>query len=156
MTGTTHQFVRFATIGAVAFFVDTAVLYAALGLGANPYLGRVASFLAAATLTWVLNRRYTFVATDGAPLVQWAKFLGANAVGGFVNYSVYAALIAFVPIVRAHPVLGVAAGSLCGLVLNFSVSRQWVFGGSRSGERSHNSDRSLWEQSPDREPRNRG
>ena len=127
MAEATGQFVRFAAIGAVAFFVDTAVLYVARAFGADLYLGRVASFLAAATFTWAFNRRYTFAGTGGAPLVQWGKFLGANAIGGVVNYAVYAALIAFVPVVHAHPVLGVAAGSLSGLVLNFVASRQWVF-----------------------------
>jgi putative flippase GtrA len=117
----------FATIGAVAFFIDAAVLYAARALGIGLYSGRVVSFLAAATFTWALNRRYTFAATAAAPIVQWGRFLAANVLGGFVNYGVYAALVAFVPLVHEHPVLGVAAGSLSGLVLNFIVSRQWVF-----------------------------
>lgn len=122
-----RQFVSFATIGAVAFFIDAAVLYAARALGIGLYSGRVVSFLAAATFTWAFNRRYTFPATGAAPIAQWSRFLTANALGGFVNYGVYAALVAFVPLVHEHPVLGVAAGSLSGLVLNFIVSRQWVF-----------------------------
>jgi putative flippase GtrA len=44
-----------------------------------------------------------------------------------LNYSVYALLVAVSRTVFAHPVLGVAAGSLAGLTLNFLVSRHFVF-----------------------------
>jgi putative flippase GtrA len=124
---TRRQFVSFAAIGAAAFLVDTTALYAVRALGGDLYGGRVVSFLTAATFTWALNRRYTFGATEDARIVQWSRFLGANALGGLVNYGVYSVLIAFVPVVRDHPVLGVAAGSLSGLVFNFFASRRWVF-----------------------------
>ena len=48
--------------------------------------------------------------------------------GGFtLNYGMYALLIATVPLVRAYPPLGVAAGSLAGLFFNFFLSRRIVF-----------------------------
>jgi putative flippase GtrA len=58
---------------------------------------------------------------------QWGRFLAANALGGVVNYAVYAVLVTLVPVVAAYPVLGVAAGSLAGLVFNFTASKKWVF-----------------------------
>jgi hypothetical protein len=45
-------------------------------------------------------------------------------------------LIALVPIVAENPVLGVAAGSLAGLVGNFVLSRRFVFGQGGSGRPS--------------------
>ena len=35
------------------------------------------------------------------PAVQWLRFLGANALGGAVNYGVYAALVTFSAAVAA-------------------------------------------------------
>jgi putative flippase GtrA len=125
---TSRQLLRFAVIGAVAFVVDASVLLVArdvVGLGL--YLGRLCSFLIAATFTWALNRRFTFADEDTPRVSQWGRFLAANAVGGVVNYAVYAVLVTLVPVVSAYPVLGVAAGSLAGLLFNFTASKKWVF-----------------------------
>lgn len=125
------EFARFAVIGTAAFVVDTAVLYTGLALGLGFYWGRAVSFLVAATFTWYGNRRFTFTHTrargTGAIIAEWARFLMANLVGGVVNYATYAALVNLVPIVRAYPVLGVAAGSIAGLSVNFTLSKFVVF-----------------------------
>ena len=127
----TRQFLSFSVIGTIGFLVDASMLYAAMHLlGAGLYSGRVVSYLAAATTTWALNRRYTFRPQRSPNMVaEWARFLVANAVGGLVNYSTYAALVATQPTVAEHPALGVAVGSLAGLALNFCLSRYLVFKG---------------------------
>ena len=121
-------FVRFAGVGALGFVVDSGVLYGALGLGLSLYSGRGVSYLAAATFTWYLNRRITFVSTDRAVVREWLRYLVANAVGGLVNLGTYAALVATIPVMARLPVLAVAAGSIAGLVFNFVLSRTVVFG----------------------------
>lgn len=122
------QFLRFGVVGTVGFLVDTAVLYAGLALGLGLYSGRAVSYVAAATTTWALNRAWTFRDSGRAPAArQWALFLLVNLIGFACNYGTYAALIAFVPLVAAHPVLGVAAGALAGMVGNFWLSRRFVF-----------------------------
>ena len=125
-----RQFLTFSAIGVAGFVVDTATLYTALQLGAGLYTGRLASYLVAATTTWALNRRYTFSdRRTHRPAREWARFLAANSLGGVVNYGTYAALVASLPLVAAHPWLGVAAGSLAGLAANFTLSRRLVFTG---------------------------
>ena len=125
------QFLRFAAVGTAAFVVDTAVLYTGLAVGLGFYWGRALSFVVAATFTWYGNRRVTFTQTHahgaGAIAAEWARFLLANLVGGAVNYGTYAALVNLVPAVRAYPVLGVAAGSIAGLSVNFTLSKLLVF-----------------------------
>jgi putative flippase GtrA len=107
---------------------SVAVLYAGLALGLGLYGGRAVSYLAAATTTWALNRLWTFRGRGDGPVHrQWALFLLVNLVGFAMNYGTYAALIEFVPMVAAHPVLGVAAGALAGMFGNFVLSRQLVF-----------------------------
>ena len=59
------------------------------------------------------------------------RFLAANAVGGLVNYTTYAVLVTIYASVAAQPVIGVAAGSVAGLVVNFTASRYVVFRGRR-------------------------
>lgn len=125
------QFFRFALVGIAGFVVDASALYLAMQyLAAGHYSGRVISYLAAATSTWALNRHFTFRAHQDSNLFrEWLKFLAANAVGGIVNYSTYAVLIASMAVVSTWPVLGVAAGSIAGLIVNFTLSRRLVFTG---------------------------
>jgi hypothetical protein len=49
------QFLRFGLVGTAGFVMDSAVLLAMLALGVGPYAGRVASYLAAASLTFALT-----------------------------------------------------------------------------------------------------
>lgn len=127
------QFLRFCVVGTVGFVVDAGSLQGLVTLGGlNPYLGRVGSYLLAATTTWWLNRRYTFTATvDQRWQRQWGRYLVVNAVGAAVNYGVYALALWSVPLVRDHLYLGVAAGSVAGLAFNFTASRSLVFQGQR-------------------------
>jgi putative flippase GtrA len=124
-----HEFLRFAAVGIVGLFADMAALTLALEvLHLDVYSGRVFSYLVAATTTWVLNRRFTFTNADqSGPFKQWLKFLGANAIGGVVNYGVYAAIVTYTAVGMDYPQIGVAAGSIAGLFFNFSVNKFWVF-----------------------------
>ena len=121
------QFLRFALVGGFGFLVDASVLYALAWSGVGWLVGRVGSYFAAATATWFMNRSFTFGTKQGASIAEWARFLSANSVGGLVNYGTYAALISKLPLVASHPILGVGAGSVAGLVVNFTLSRHIVF-----------------------------
>lgn len=125
------QFARFGVVGTIGFLVDTAVLYAGLALGLGLYGGRAVSYLAAASATFALNRAWTFRGQgEGRVARQWALFVVLNLVGFAFNYGTYAALVASVALVAQHPVIGVAAGSLAGMMGNFLLSRRYVFGGA--------------------------
>ncbi len=129
MQKTIMQFLRFGVVGVAGFLVDAGVLTAMLWAGIGPYAGRVVSYLAAASTTFALNRAWTFrsAARDAPVAAQWGRFVLLNLIGFAANYGTYAALIAGTETVAAHPVIGVAAGSLAGMFLNFGLSRRYVF-----------------------------
>ncbi|WPH20748.1 GtrA family protein [Variovorax paradoxus] len=125
-----REFLAFAIVGAAGFVVDVAVLYLAAPL-LGWYGARVLSFLAAATATWALNRRYTFAArrASGAatPIVrEYLGYLVTMLGGAVVNYGAYVLVLHWLegPWV---PALGVALGSCAGLVVNFVSARYLVF-----------------------------
>jgi putative flippase GtrA len=121
---------RFALIGIVGFVVDAGVLHLLVfGAGARPISGRVGSFLCAAFVTWRLNRRYTFAGyrTGGGSVGEWLRYLWASGVGAALNYSVFAVLVLTLPLVARTPTLGVAAGSLAGMIVNFTLYKLVVF-----------------------------
>lgn len=123
------QFFKFGLVGVVGYIADVSVLtFCTSVLGMGPYVGRLFSFLASASTTWICNRHFTFrgQGQDHAGL-QWAKFV-AVSIGGFCfNYGTYAALVASMPLAHNNLFLAVAAGSLAGMVFNFSASRHLVF-----------------------------
>lgn len=123
------QFLRFGAVGTVGFGIDASIVHGCIaGLGLDPYAARVPAYLAAATVTWALNRRFTFRGDHAGPAHhQWRRFLAVNAVGAAVNGGVYAALIATGGSFRTWPVLAVALGSLAGMMFNFTASRRLVF-----------------------------
>lgn len=120
---------RFGVVGAAGFVVDATVLELGLRLGTGPWVGRVFSYLAAASVTFALNRAWTFRAADRSRPVarDWGLFLLVNLVGFGCNYGTYAALLTGVPLAREYPVIGVAAGALAGMTGNFLLSRRYVF-----------------------------
>ena len=121
------QFLMFGTVGTVGFLADTATVYAlrwSLGL----YGAGAAAYLVAATVTWGLNRIWTFRGLGSGPVHhQWARFLLVNLGGFILNRGTYALLITFVPLCAEQPVYAVGAGAIAGMFLNFSLSRTIVF-----------------------------
>jgi putative flippase GtrA len=122
-----RQFLRFGAVGGLGFVIDTATVYglrSSLGL----YGAGVAGYVTAATCNWALNRIWTFRGRGSGPAHrQWALFMAANLIGFVLNRGTYAALVTFVPVAAAQPVIAIAAGVAAGLFANFNMSRKVVF-----------------------------
>lgn len=118
----------FGVAGGIGFLVDSGILYLLKGeLGL--YGARVFSFLAAAFATWVVNRNLAFQACrSGVSLrKEFSAYLVLMASGGLVNYALYAWLVTSSEAVAEHPVLGVAVGSLGGMIINYLAARFLLF-----------------------------
>ena len=121
------QVLRFGLVGCVGFLADTAVLLVvAQGLSVAPLPARGVSFLCAATLTFWLNRRYTFRA-DGAAGAQWLRYVLATGAGALINIGTYWFWISLAGAQPLQLVAGSALGSLVAMVFNYLVSRALVF-----------------------------
>ncbi|MDM0034955.1 GtrA family protein [Variovorax sp. J22P271] len=125
-----REFLSFAVVGTIGFVVDLGVLYVvapALGW----YGGRGLSFLAAATVTWALNRRFTFAGRhSGASIAgEYLRYLLTMMAGALVNYGAYVLTLHWLGGPLA-PALGVALGSCAGLAVNFVTARFLVFKGA--------------------------
>lgn len=124
----TPQLLRFGVVGGVGFLVDSGVLYALMGCGLGFGSGRVFSFLSAVAVTWLLNRRFTFdVAQQTSLAREGLAYLAAMSLGGLLNLCTYAMIMVLLPYSPALPVVGVAAGSLVGMAVNFAGAKWWVY-----------------------------
>lgn len=132
-----QEILRFGLVGLGGTVVDIAVLWAAINwLHAGYYLGRVISYLVAATFTWAVNRKFTFrAAAQGSLLKQWASYLLVNAAGAFTNLGVYSLIVAIGPrtglipavLLPFLPYFADACGGVCGLVFNYAGSKVFIF-----------------------------
>lgn len=121
------HFLRFAVVGGLGFGVDVGVLYLlARHWGMDLYSGRVVSFLVAASFTWVGNRAFTFAGGERARRLhdEWVRYVGAMAVGGAINYGLYALFLNLHPLFPRHPWLAVAAATACSMCFNFWAARR--------------------------------
>lgn len=123
------QFVRFAIVGAAGLVVDVGVLLFCMGtFGVGPYWGRLVSYLCAATSTWYMNRRFTFVGQGGADKgKEWLLFVVCSCLAGILNYAMYALFVYLVGQTAWSPTVGVGLGACAGLLVNYTLSRRLVF-----------------------------
>jgi len=124
-----RQFALFCISGGLAFGVDAGLTQAWLSLaGLDPWTARALSFPVALTCTWLFNRRFTFKLQRSLPLHrEWLLYTGTQLVGLSVNLATYAALVLISATVAEWPVLGVAAGSAAGLLVNFFGAKHVAF-----------------------------
>jgi putative flippase GtrA len=121
------QFLMFGTVGTAGFLVDTATVYALRG-SLGLYGAGMAAYVVAATVTWILNRLWTFRGRGGGPMhQQWARFLVVNLGGLVLNRGTYALLVTFVALAAEQPVYATAAGAIAGMFVNFALIRTMVF-----------------------------
>jgi len=133
-----REFLSFSVVGVIGLGVDLGVLYLLAPLF-GWYGARVVSFIAAASATWALNRRFTFAGRRAGVSLrrEYAHYLLTMLGGALVNYSVYVLTLHWLAGPLA-PALGVALGSCAGLAVNFLSARYLVFG---SGHKTDSSQR---------------
>lgn len=122
------QFLRFCLIGGLGFVTDFTVLYIGVTwLGLGSVIGRIMSFVIAATVTWKANRHFTFRHDHAGSVREWLHYLLLTSVGGGINVAVYQAWIWLTDKSTLNLFLGVAAGSAVALLFNFTISKYAVF-----------------------------
>ncbi|HEX5354563.1 MAG TPA: GtrA family protein [Rhodanobacteraceae bacterium] len=127
------QLAWFGVGGFIGFIVDAGIVQLLVSeLDVDPYVGRLFSFVCAATATWLFNRRFTFRERGDYTLFgEWSRYMVAMSAGFALNYLTYALVVYISSFVQAWPAIGVAAGSLPGSAVNFLGARQWVFSRTR-------------------------
>jgi putative flippase GtrA len=124
------RILRFAAVGSAGYFVSAAALWSLHHLVALNYdASYVPAFLVAVTFTWWGNRMLTFRehAARASLAEEWTKFVAASLVGFCANYALYEVLRHFAPAPANNPFVAQAAGTLFGLVFNFTLSKRFVF-----------------------------
>jgi len=118
----------FAMIGIVGFLVDASLLKLFIVLiEDDPILGRTLYFPVAVTVTWLLNRRYTFVPKYMSLFREWISYVVVNSVGLTINLLVFMAVVFAFDAAKSYPIATLGIASLVAMFFNFFGSKYFVF-----------------------------
>ena len=138
-----HSFIRFSIVGAAGFLVDLACMLL-LSIWLPHLTARGIAFWVAASSNWWWNRTITFKESKPdninkkekdkkAAALQWMQFLGGSMIAFIPNWGCYLLLMFQPPatdnstISLLWPYLAMIPGILIGMILNYVLSRFWVF-----------------------------
>ncbi|MHB1402285.1 MAG: GtrA family protein [Thiobacillus sp.] len=122
-----HRFVRFLIVGGVGFVIEAALLtYFATVPGLGAIKGRAISFPIAVVTTWWLNRTLTFQSKNN-PHRESFRYLLVQSLGAVANLGVFMVLVSAFPWLRPVPVVPLFIAAIFGLLVNFALSKKYVF-----------------------------
>lgn len=122
------RFCRFLGVGGVGFLVDATILTLLMRLGWGLVVSRATSFSLAVTVTWTLNRLWTFRLGESKKFGSryWQYVLG-QIIGAIVNLAVFFLVIGAVPSLSNTPIVPLAGGAMIAILFNYGFSRFVVF-----------------------------
>lgn len=124
---------RFLVVGAIGFAVDGGLLMLLDGMpGWSPLLARSVSFPVAASVTWLLNRIWTFRhVRQRAATGQYVRYVLIQLGGLGINFTVFALLVGHVAWFATYSIVALACGAALALVFTFVSSVRFAFSEAR-------------------------
>lgn len=120
---------RFGLVGGIGFVVDASVLQILVSQAHwSPYSARGLSFGLAVTVTFALNRLWTFRHRRiSSKTAAYARYFLVQGTGALINLAVFYLCLSLVPFLQAWPIVALAIGSAVALLFTFNASRHLVF-----------------------------
>lgn len=122
-----NRFLKFCVVGSAGFLVDSVVYYI-VAIILPPLPSRLLSFSSAVFFTYYFNRSFTFEKKTSMSVSEFSKYYGAMVLGGAVNIGSFWISMQLFSTVENYPILGIAIGSIAGLIVNFITSKMLLCG----------------------------
>lgn len=120
------QVARFLLTGGLGFLADAGALALLLAwTPLDPFSARVVSIGFALTVTWLVNRNFTFRPSSRGLVREGARYGGVGIGASLVNYVAYAGALALVP--RLPPLAALAFGSAVAMTASWFGYSRLVF-----------------------------
>jgi len=120
-----RQFAKFSSVGVVNTITSGAMyLWLSRPVGLDPHAAYALSFVVAVTISFVLNKRWTFRNRERRYRRQYGLFFGISAVGLGLSESV---LFITHRLLGIHDLVAFCLAVLVGLAWNFNANRWWTF-----------------------------
>jgi putative flippase GtrA len=119
------QIGRFLAIGLTGLAVDTLAFTALHGVGLSHPVARALSMIAATSVTWTLNRTFTFAASGRRRREEIGRYSVVVVAAQGFSYGVFLAICAIIP--HLPPVLALFAGAVAATGLSYCGQRYFTF-----------------------------
>ncbi len=121
-----HPVIRFLTVGVIGLMCDATVLYALRhAIGLIP--AKIVSYIVAFTVTWLLNRIFTFRSQDPKHLQEWLRCACIYVVTGVIHVLIFAFLIGRYTLMYHHPIIALLITAAIIAVFNYLALKYFVF-----------------------------
>jgi dolichol-phosphate mannosyltransferase len=126
--GNFSYFMQFCFVGSTGMLVDLAIYAFLVVQGISLPVARAIGIAVAMSWNFGLNRRITFsYSRHDNFFKQYIKFVGSCLTGAIVSWSIAIFLPSKINIFAHYVLLAAIMGIVAGTVVNFSLSRFWVF-----------------------------
>lgn len=124
-----RDLMRFVLVGGIGFCVDGGLLILLIRVyGWSPLAARIVGFPVAVTITWLLNRIWTFQTGRSQPKRrQYVVYLLIQLAGLGINFTVFALLVRNIAWFAAWPVAALAIGAALAMCATYIMSRRIAF-----------------------------
>lgn len=123
-----HSFSFYIVVGVVGFLVDGVLLTVLMRCGSSPERARLVSFFFAVTVTWTLNRKYTFsLSNSNIRSIRYVIYVFVQIVGALINLAVFFMLLDKFSVLMEYPILPLAIAAFVALIFNFCAAKNIVF-----------------------------
>jgi len=126
--GNFSRLIQFCLVGSTGMVIDLGTYIILLRSGIAITLARGLAIWLAMTWNFWLNRRLTFsYSRPDSILKQYPRFLASCGIGAFISWSIAVLIPHKVTMFANHLLLAATIGIAVGTLLNFLLSRYWVF-----------------------------
>jgi putative flippase GtrA len=123
------SFMKYIVVGGVGFGIDGGVMMALhVQLSCSPMAARLVSFPVAVSVTWFLNRHWTF--KRGSVLAsarRYGPYLFVQIIGALINLGVFAAAVGWSDFLGYYPLSALAIAALPVLAFTYFASKCLIF-----------------------------
>ena len=122
-----RKFISFCTVGGLAALVELGIFNLIYLFGNIFILSKIIGILVALCFNFVINRKFTFFATNGLLKKQIPQFLTVYGVAFVVNVSVSYIVNVVLPSGSLYANISAASGILAQIPVSFFGSLKWTF-----------------------------
>ncbi|AAO91344.1 GtrA family protein [Coxiella burnetii] len=121
-----YSLIRFLTIGVIGLLIDITFLYLFRHeMGLIP--AKILSYVIAVTITWFLNRCFTFRSQDSRRVQEWMRYAFIYAITGCIHVLMFTALVYRYPVLHTHPIFALIITAVVIAFINFGFTKYFAF-----------------------------
>jgi len=121
------KLILFIMAGGIGFITEILIIQILVSMFSISYVSvRAISFPVAVCVTWLINRKVTFISKNRVA-AELSLYILIQILGGSINLSIYLLVISSQQFQSVNPILALAIAACCSMMFTFLTSKNIVF-----------------------------